>query len=92
MPVRVTGTLTATGTDIETARRLIPDHVALSRAEAGCLRFNLTEAPDQPGLWRLDELFADRAAFEAHQRRTRASLWGRKSAGMVRDFTVSDID
>ncbi len=91
MPVSVTGTLTATGTDIETARRLIPDHVARSRAEPGCLRFNLTEDADQPGLWRLDELFADRAGFEAHQRRTRASLWGQESGAMVRDFTILDV-
>ncbi len=92
MPVRILGTLTATGHDIERARQLIPEHIALSRAEPGCLRFELTEDDQTPGLWRLDELFADQAAFDHHQQRTRASIWGRESGGMVRDFTVTTED
>lgn len=89
MPVKISGTLTASGADIEIARRLIPEHVALSRAEPGCLKFNLEEAPDTPGLWVLDEEFADQSAFDFHQQRTRASQWGQASTNMVRDFTVA---
>ena len=65
---------------------LLPQHVALSRAEPGNLRFDLTQA-DDPMRWRLDELFADEAAFAAHQDRTRASRWGTESTGLGRDFT-----
>ena len=65
---------------------LLPEHVNLSRAEPGNLRFDLTQA-DDPMRWRLDELFADEAAFAAHQDRTRASRWGTESAWLGRDFT-----
>ena len=34
----------------------------------------------------------DRAAFEAHQARTRASAWGRETAHIVRDFEVREAD
>lgn len=92
MPVVVSGTLTATGADIERARALIPEHIALSRAEPGCLKFELHEDPETPGLWRLDELFADEAAFRRHQQRTRASRWGQESTRMARDFTITMDD
>lgn len=70
-------------------RAHLPAHVALSRAEPGCLRFDLTEAA--PGVWQVEELFRDACAFAAHQRRTRASPWGRATAGIARDFTRRDV-
>lgn len=64
----------------------LPDHVTLSRAEPGCLRFDLAQS-DDPMIWTLDELFADDAAFAAHQARTKASDWGRASGDIRRDIT-----
>ncbi|MFC0200474.1 GNAT family N-acetyltransferase [Paracoccus rhizosphaerae] len=64
---------------------LLPDHAALSRAEPGCLRFDITQSED-PMIWDLEELFSDRRAFEAHQGRTRASPWGERSGDLKRDF------
>ena len=49
-----------------------PEHVALSRAEAGCLSFHIAPT-DDPLVWAVDETFRDRAAFDAHQARTRDS-------------------
>lgn len=69
---------------------LLPTHVALSRAEPGNLRFDLAQAED-PMRWRLNELFADEAAFDAHQARTRASRWGQDSTGLGRDFTRREV-
>lgn len=65
---------------------LLPQHVTLSRAEPGNLRFDLTQAED-PMRWRLDELFADDAAFALHGARTADSRWGKESGGLARDFT-----
>lgn len=91
MPIKITGTLTASGEDIERARRLIPEHIALSRAEPGCLKFELTEDANQPGLWRLDELYRDENAFAHHKQRTKASRWGQESTDMVRDFVIEEV-
>ena len=68
--------------------RLLPDHLRLSRAEPGCLTFAVTPTAD-PLIWQVDETFADRAAFEAHQARSRASEWGRASAHIPRHYTVT---
>ena len=67
----------------------LPEHTRLSRAEAGCIRFDVRQT-DDPLIWQVDETFTDRAAFDAHQQRTRASVWWAATADIRREFTVSD--
>lgn len=50
-------------------------HIDASRAEAGCLQFDLRQTED-PLVFEFAELFTDEAAYRAHQERTRASEWG----------------
>lgn len=70
------------------ASELLAEHVPLSRAEPGNLRFDLWQQSD-PLVWHLSELYADDAAFQAHRQRLRASRWGRESHGIQRDFIRS---
>ncbi|MFZ1468895.1 MAG: antibiotic biosynthesis monooxygenase [Paracoccaceae bacterium] len=87
--ITVTGHLiAATEAEADLVRRYLPDHIRLSRAEPGCLTFNV-DPTDDPLVWRLDETFADHAAFDAHQARTRASPWFTATAGLKRDFHAS---
>jgi quinol monooxygenase YgiN len=89
--IRVTGTLTcANAAEVDIVRRHLPTHITLSRAEPGCLTFNVDPTED-PLVWRLDESFTDRAAFDAHQVRTRASDWFRATAHLARDFHVQEF-
>lgn len=87
--ITVTGTLTcANGEEADIVRTCLPDHIRLSRAEPGCLSFNVIPTGD-PLVWRLDESFVNREAFDAHQARTRASAWYKATAHMRRDFRIS---
>jgi quinol monooxygenase YgiN len=89
--IRVTGTLTCTtADDADIVARLLPEHIRLSRAEAGCLNFDVTVS-DDPLVWVLDETFADRAAFDAHGVRTRGSAWFAATAHLSRDFRVAEV-
>ena len=90
--ILVTGYLRARPGDATLIGRLLPDLIRLSRAEPGCLRFEVVPSAKLPGAWELDEAFADRAAFEAHQARTRASVWGRETAHIERDFAVTEVE
>lgn len=84
--ITVTGTLTcSTADEASIVRTSLPEHIRLSRAEPGCLKFNV-DPTDDPLIWRLDEAFVDRQAFDAHQTRTRDSVWFRVSASLKRDF------
>jgi quinol monooxygenase YgiN len=88
--IRLTGTLRcATPEDAHLVGRLLPDHIRLSRASAGCLSFTVLPQPD--GLtWAVDETFSDRAAFQAHQARTARSEWGLKTAHIAREYKIRD--
>jgi quinol monooxygenase YgiN len=70
----------------------LPDHIRLSRAEAGCLHFD--RAPnDDPLVWQMEESFTDQAAFDLHQQRTRVSEWWTWTATVAirREFRVLGV-
>jgi len=87
MTVSLTGTLTCGPQDAVSVRAALPEHIRLSRAEPGCLHFDVTETA--PGVFAVSEEFTDQAAFEAHQARTRASDWWAKTGHIPRDFQVT---
>ncbi len=66
--------------------RHLPEHIRLSRAEPGCLSFEVPQVA--PLIWEVRESFTDRAAFDAHQIRTKASDWFRHSAGIAREYQM----
>lgn len=87
--VHLTGQLICASDDeAEIARTYLPEHIRLTRAEPGCLSFEVTQTAD-PMIWQVKERFTDRTAFDAHQARTKVSEWGRRSVGIRREFRVS---
>jgi quinol monooxygenase YgiN len=60
-------------------------HVAASRAEPGCLFFEIAQT-DDPLVWQVEELFRDAAALAVHRARTAASVWGAATAEIARDI------
>lgn len=93
MTVRLQGRLIcADAEQAESVRRHLPEHSALSRAEAGCLIFEVWQDPDNPLIWQVNEAFADQAAFEQHQTRTRASQWWRATADIKREYILNTQD
>lgn len=90
--IRLTGRLICSS--LEEAgiiRRHLPVHLRLTRAEAGCRAFDVTPT-DDPLIWTVAEHFTDAEAFAAHQRRTGASDWGRATAGIRRDYTITGLE
>lgn len=72
-------------------RAALPQHIRLSRAEPGCLCFDITEDPDQPGLFNVYEEFTDAEALRAHRRRCDASHWAWVSREIQRHYTVTGL-
>lgn len=73
--------------DVEIVRRYLPEHIRLTRSEPGCLSFEVAQTQD-PLVWRVEELFFDRAAFDFHQQRTRSSEWFTATSTIPRDYKV----
>jgi len=74
--------------EAEIVVRHLPEHVALTRAEPGCLSFEVRATAD-PLVWTVSERFASPAAFAAHQQRVATSEWGRATAGIERDYAIT---
>ena len=73
-----------------TVARELPRHIELTRAEPGCVQFDV-ERTDDPLVWSVSERFADREAFDAHQERVRASAWGLATVGIERDYVIAVV-
>ncbi|MBA2082277.1 putative quinol monooxygenase [Aeromonas veronii] len=66
-------------------------HIQLTRAETGCLIFEVTQDPLNPCRFDVYEEFVDEAAFQAHQARVKSSRWGEITVNVERHYTVTGI-
>ena len=62
------------------------EHIALTRAEEGCIYFDVDPSPEVPGRYLVSEAFVDEAAFLAHQIRAKGTKWAHVSVGIPRDY------
>lgn len=92
MTIILTGHIDVPADRLDAVSAALPEHIRLTRAEPGCLAFDVTPDPDHPGRFRVSERFADQAAFEAHQTRARASDWARMTAGIPRNYEIRNAD
>jgi quinol monooxygenase YgiN len=79
-------------TDAERAAVLahVAEHTRLTRLEPACLSFDIAETED-PLTFEVMEAFRDKAGFDAHQARTRASPWFAATRDILRDFRVEEV-
>jgi len=67
----------------------LPEHIRLTRQEAGCLRFDVERDPQDETKFHVVEIFKSPAAFAKHQARAGMSAWAAASEGCPRDYVVS---
>lgn len=90
--VRLSGfLLCASREDVDIVRQHLPEHIRLTKAEPGCISFEVTQT-DDPLVWRVEERFADGDAFARHQSRTRASTWGEATSAIRREYQIFGLD
>ena len=89
--IRLRGQLICmTEEEAQSVRSHLEDHIALTRAEPGCLTFDIAPT-DDPMVWEVMEAFRDRASFDAHQARNRLSVWFQATRGILRDFRLEEV-
>jgi len=89
--VHLTGQLICRSADEDAlVRDYLPRHIALTRAEPGCVAFDVAPSAT-PWVWDVAEQFRDEASFRAHQQRVAASEWGTRTAGIERRYTVQGL-
>lgn len=70
----------------------LPEHIRLTRAETGCVSFDVTPDPDHAGRFNVAEVFINKMAFDLHQSRTADSDWARVSKGIARSYQIKEVD
>ena len=79
-----------TSEELQAVRQHLPEHIRLTRAEPGCLTFEVTPT-DDPMVYEVMESFRDRPSFDAHQARTRDSAWFAATRHILRDFRLEEV-
>lgn len=71
---------------------LLPEHIRLTRAEPGCLRFEVLRSHADPCRFAVTETFRDREAFEAHRARAAGTIWARATRSIPREYEIREED
>lgn len=77
--------------DLAAVKDELDNHIQLTRAETGCLIFEVTQDQLNPCRFDVCEEFAEQAAFQAHQARVKSSRWGEITVNVERHYTVTGI-
>ncbi|WP_422049648.1 putative quinol monooxygenase [Shimia sp.] len=89
--IRLTGHIDVPSDRREAVAAALPVHITLTRAEPGCLSFDVTQDPVIAGRYNVSELFVDQASFGAHQARASASDWATVTAGIPRHYQITEV-
>jgi len=71
--IDLTGYIDVPEDRLEEITAALPDHIRLTRLEAGCVSFNVTPDPDHAGRFNVAEVFANRAGSAPNQANGHAS-------------------
>jgi autoinducer 2-degrading protein len=89
MGVILKGHLDVPDSDINLVEEHLSTHIILSRAECGCISFDVRVDPENPNRYVVEEEFTTHSAFDAHQARVKQSEWGRVTAHLNRKYKIS---
>ncbi len=74
--------------DLATVLKELPNHIALTRKESGCVVFNVAQVEGDDHTFNVYEEFNDKASFEQHQKRVRTSKWGSITRNVQRHYEI----
>lgn len=90
--VTLSGYIVVMGSELASVRDALPIHIETTRAEQGCIVFNVEEHATETGRFEVYEEFKTSDAFRYHQKRVRESDWGVVTKNVARHYTVEGLD
>lgn len=88
MRVILKGFIVVPESDLAAVQEELKNHIQLTLEEPGCIVFKVTQHEINPCRFDVYEEFKDKASFEAHQARVRASCWGEVSVNVERHYKI----
>ncbi|MCD6671001.1 antibiotic biosynthesis monooxygenase [Vibrio cholerae] len=86
--VTLKGFILVPESDLELVKNELVNHKRLTLEEIGCTTFSVTENSENPLRFDVYEEFTDKAAFEHHQKRVKASNWGKVTVNVERYYEI----
>lgn len=90
--ITLSGHIVVPDCDVANVRQALPVHIAATRAEKGCIVFNVEEHATEAGRFEVYEEFETPAAFKLHQKRVRESNWGSVTKNVTRHYVIDGLD
>ena len=88
--ITLQGHIIVSDDDLPLVSEALPQHIALTRTEPGCLIFNVSQDSEDPNKFYVYEEFIDRAAFDAHQRRAAGTRWAVVAGKVETHYEISE--
>ena len=92
MKIHLNGHLDVPQERWESVMQALPEHIALTHAEEGCISFEVVPSEQIKHRLMVAEVFQDRASFDAHQTRTKASSWFEITADIPREYEITEVE
>jgi len=90
--VILSGYIIVLESELASIQSALPLHIKHTRAEKGCIVFNVEEHPTELGRFDVYEEFQDSNAFKYHQNRVRKSDWGAITKNVIRYYSIEGFD
>ncbi|NVK55304.1 MAG: antibiotic biosynthesis monooxygenase [Alteromonadaceae bacterium] len=86
--VTLKGFILVPESDLELVKSELVNHKRLTLEEAGCITFSVVQNSESSLRFDVYEEFADKASFEEHQKRVKASYWGKVTVNVERHYEI----
>ena len=91
MPLIILAQITAAPSKEELVRSELEKLVAPTRAEEGCVQYDLHQDNDRPGFFVFYEIWESRALWQAHMNQPHLAAYRAATEGAVADFQLNEM-
>ena len=86
--VILSGYVVATKEDLPAIVAALPEHIRLTRAESGCIVFNVKQDSENLCRFNVYEEFIDQISFDKHQARIKNTKWSHATKNLLRHYKI----
>lgn len=91
MPLTILAQITANPGHEELLRSELEKLVPITRAEAGCIRYDLHRDNENPGFFAFYETWESRELWQAHMNAPHLAAYMEATEGAVAEFTLNEM-
>ncbi|EGQ7940801.1 MULTISPECIES: putative quinol monooxygenase [Vibrio] len=86
--VTLKGFILVPESELELVKNELVNHKRLTLEETGCITFSVIQNSENALRFDVYEEFSDKVAFEQHQKRVKASHWGKVTVNVERHYEI----